>query len=157
MIRRYLFAILLAALMTGCGAARFVAESFSGPPAFTLDEQYREPVAGTNYTVSVNVAKGFEDGGFMGQCALPDAGNDIHCLFHLSSLETYPRTPDGYRFLSFETAREMCTDALWSVGLQRQPGANRFMSNPLVNACSRALMQHRWMEDAAIYEPEPGS
>lgn len=157
MIRRFAvllatrFAVLLATLaLSGC--AYFA--SFSGPPAYRLDHTYREPVAGSQYTVSVSVDHQEDASGW---CNLPDAGNNIHCMFSLARMDSTLLAPDGYRHLSFPVARGLCSDALWSIGLRTSPGRmDMSMGNPVINACSRALMMHRWMDDAEVYEPGPG-
>jgi hypothetical protein len=90
------------------------------------------------------------DGDLNPYCSLPDASNGIDCMFYYGWLEgggLSMEGPDGYRFLSYGTALKGCQTALWSVG-------PNLSYHDVVAACARALLAHRWMNDAGIYDPE---
>lgn len=138
---RYIFAIILslALILTGCA-------SFQARPGQRISLPHREMVLGSNLTVSVRLL----DGDYSPMCMLPDASNEIACIFYYGHLERSPEMvwEGGYRFLSLSGARVACSRAMWSIG-------NGSMGDT-VGACARALAAHRWMDDADRYEPGPG-
>ena len=129
--------------MGGCAA---IANSFKPIPGQTISRPYREMVAGTSLSVSVRVMTG----DFRPWCDMPDAGNEIGCIFYYGWLDgggLAMEGPDGYRGLRYSSALGACNEALWSVG----PALGY---EDVTGACARALLAHRWMDDADIYEEE---
>lgn len=97
----------------------------------------REQIIGTRYYVSVRVL----EGDWQPMCMVPDAANEIACIFHYGYLEHgMIMNSDGYLFMDGPTARQACSDAMWSVGPD-------FSGPRGIQACALALMTHRWMVD----------
>lgn len=96
----------------------------------------KEYVMGSNQSVSVRLM----EGGWNPWCDLPDAADEISCIFYYGWLESMPmQGSEGYRFLAYDTAFRACADATWTLGGQRTWG--------VVSACARALLTYRWMQD----------
>lgn len=140
--------IFLVIAMIGCA-------SFQPRPGQRVSLPYSEQVLGSNLSVSVRVATGDDDRGISGFCDLPDASNTIDCFFHLSFLDNLPMARDGYRYLTYNMATEMCYDALWSIGINSGANYTRHGNQHIVYACARALMYHRFMSpQPEEYGPE---
>jgi hypothetical protein len=146
-MRKFLLIGAVGMIAMGCSLGRGFVDSFKTQPGqrpMTLP--HREQVGMSTMTVSVQLM----DGNHRPYCMLPMADNDIACTFRYGWFENgglVMQGPDGYRFLSFDTAQQACREALWSVGGQGN-------QNNVVNACARALLAFRWMDDAGRYEGE---
>lgn len=120
----------------GLGCSTFKTQPGQRPPTLP----YSEPILATSYSVSVQIT----DGSWHPMCMVPDATNTISCYFTYDYLERSPlmRSNGGYLFLGLDTARVACADAVgpFSVG--------SVSSISVVQACSRALTMHRWMNDS---------
>jgi hypothetical protein len=128
----------------GCSLGKGFINSFKGQPGQKITLPYREPVGFGNYTVAVRMSTG----SWQPMCMPPDAANDIDCTFYYSWFENIPMDPDGYRYLTFPLAREACDVATWAIS----SGPSGL---PVVEACARALMFYRWMEeDPDIFKEE---
>ena len=133
----------------GCSAFMDLFKDVPGQPPAQLP--VREVVVGTSYTVSVRVLQG----NFGPMCMLPDAANEIACIFRYGWLENGGMMlsgSDGYRYLNPSDARSACREATWSLGSGASDPSG---GNEVVDACARALMVHRWMVDADTFEEEP--
>jgi hypothetical protein len=134
----WIVSALLVLYLGGCA-------SFQNRPGAAVNLPYSEPVAGSSLSVSIRVLPG----SWNGMCDLPDAGNDIRCTFYREMLMRGPGIEfvGGYRGLTFSGAQAVCQDALWSLGTLSYP--------EILNACARALLEYRWIEDAGVMnEPE---
>lgn len=144
MARLVLYVFLICAV-GGCG---FVADSFRTQPGqVPVMLPVREMVHGSTYTVSVRVMNGT----FSPLCLLPDAANEISCLFYYGWFDgggLLSAGPDGYRMLNQIDARQACNQAAWSIG----GGSVNTDINQVVAACARALMVHRFMVDGDAFE-----
>jgi len=130
--------MILSVPFVGCSAFVNSFKPVPGQPPMTLP--VREMVHGTMKSVSVVIAPG----DWSPMCMLPDAANDISCHFTYGWFENGGMItvgPDAYRHLTTLDARKACETAMWSV----HGGSNE------IEACTRALMFHRWMVDGDAF------
>jgi hypothetical protein len=141
-VMRILLVIAISVLLSGCAA--FVDSFKTQPGQMVPTLPVREHVIGSNVYVSVRIM----DGGFRPICLLPDAANEISCVFYYEYLEHgISLNPNGYLFLGYDSARGACSEAIWSLG--GQGGLE------ILQACTRALLQHRWIVDHEYGKEEP--